>query len=146
MRIFLLPISTRQALVYCHQLAAKPGVKVSLVDRVQNKAVQTWSSWESADKGWKKKIVEYGNYGLKRIPYQEWGLKSFPPSTPELQAKQVTDGQKFDVIFPENVMHRDDVPKVMARLARERKTLHWNRFVGSMIGLPFTIPFALIPV
>ena len=43
-------------------------------------------------------------------------------------------------------MRQEDVPKTLLRIARERKTLHWNRFIGSMIAAPFTIPFALIPV
>lgn len=146
MRIFLLPLSTRQALIYCHKISAKPVGKLSIVDRVQKKATETWSSWEAAENGWKKKVVTYGNKGLQRVPYQEWGLKSFPPSTPDLQAEQVTDGEKFEVVYPGNVMEKDDVPKVMARLASERKTLHWNRFMGSMIAIPFTVPFAIIPV
>lgn len=148
MRIFLLPLSTRQSLIYCHRLATKPSAtdKFSIVDWVQRKATNTWADWEGAEKGWKKTIVTYGNKGFKRIPYQEWGLKSFPPSTPDLQAQQVTDGLKFDVIFPGNVMNKDDVPKILARLANERKTLHWNRFIGSMIAIPFTVPFAIIPV
>jgi len=91
-------------------------------------------------------LVTYGNQGLQRIPYQEWGLKSFPPSNPKLQAEQIADNKKFDVVYPGNVMHKDDVPKIMARLAKERKQLHWNRFIGSMVAMPFCIPFALVPV
>lgn len=146
MRVYLLPISTRQALVYCQRISTKPVAQLSYADRIQKKATDTWAGWESAERGWKKKVVEYGNYALQRIPYQEWGLKSFPPSNPDLQAEQLTAGKKFDIVFPSNMMQKEDVPKVLARLASERKQLHHKRWIGSMIALPLTIPFALIPM
>lgn len=148
MRIFLLPLTTRQALVYCQKPArqATAAAPLSYVDRIQNKATQTWAKWEEADSGWKKTVVTYGNAGLQRVPFQEWGLKSFPPAKPKLQAELLANNKKFDVFFPGNVMKQEDVPKTLLRLAKDRKTLHWNRFIGSMIAMPFTIPFALIPV
>lgn len=146
MRIFLLPLTTRQALVYCQRISPKPAAQQSIFDKVTKKSTETWAKWEAAEKGWQKKVVTYGNRALQRIPYQEWGLKSFPSTNPTLQAEQVTDEKKFDVVFPKNIMQQEDVPKVLARLAKERKQLHFNRFIGSLVGLPFTIPFALIPV
>lgn len=145
MRIFLLPLTTRQALVYC-QRVAKPLEQRSYIDKAQIKVTDTWAKWEKAEKGWQKWVVTNGNRALQRIPYQEWGLKSFPSSTADLQAKQITDEKKFDVVYPGNFMKEADVPKVLGRLARERKQLHFNRFIGSLVAIPFTIPFALIPV
>ena len=146
MRIFLLPLTTRQALVYCQRITPKPAAQRSIFDRVTTKATDTWAKWERAEKGWQKQVVTYGNKALMRIPYQEWGLKSFPASNPDLQAQQVVDDKKFDVVYPANTMNADDVPKVLGRLARDRKSLHFNRFIGSLIAMPFTIPFALIPM
>ena len=147
MRIFLLPISTRQALIYSQKSAAQASVAPkSYAERIQKKATETWAKWEEAEKGWQKQLVTYGNAGLKRVPYQEWGLKSFSPSNQKQDAEQIVDSNKFDVIFPGNLMHKDDVPKVMQRLAKDRKNLHWNRFIGSAILMPLTAPFALIPV
>ena len=146
MRLFLLPISTRQALIYCQRTAQKPTKGTGYVDRITKKAADTWAKWEAAEKGWQKKIAEYGNRGLQRIPYQEWGLKSFPPLTQQVQAEELTENKKFSVFYPENIINTEDVPKVLGRLASERKNLHWNRFWWSMCGLPFTIPFGLIPV
>lgn len=146
MRLFLLPLTTRQALVFCQRAAKPPGAETSYAEKIQKKVVETWAKWETAQSGWKKQVVTYGNRGLQRIPYQEWSLKSFPPSNPKLQAEQLAEGKKFDVIYPGNIMRSEDVPKVLARLARERKQLHWNRFIGSMVAMPFTVPFALIPM
>jgi hypothetical protein len=146
MRLFLLPITTRQALIYCQRAAQKPTKEIGYVDRITKKAAETWANWEAAEKGWQKKITEYGNRGLQRIPYQEWGLKSFPPLTPQVQAEELADNKKFSVFYPENIMKGEDVPKILRRLASERKNLHWKRFWWSMLGLPFTIPFGLVPM
>lgn len=146
MRIFLLPLTTRQALVYCQKTPPKPGAKRGIIDKINLKAAETWVKWEQAGKGWQKQVVTYGNRALQRIPYQEWALKSFPPTSPPLQAQVITDDKKYEVVYPGNVMDKDDVPKVLGRLARERKQLHHNRFWGSLVGIPFTIPFAIIPV
>lgn len=146
MRIFLLPLTTRQALIYCQKPAQQAAKPASYSDRIINYAAKTWAKWEAAERGWQKTLVTYGNRGLQRIPYPEWGLKSFPPGTPKAEAKTLTDAVRHDVIYPGNVMHKDDVPKVMLRLARERRKLHWNRFVGSMLGMPLTAPFALVPM
>ena len=146
MRIFLLPLTTRQALVYCQRITPKPVAQRSIFDRVTTKATDTWADWERAEKGWKKQVITYGNKALQRIPYQEWGLKSFPASNADLQAQQITDNKQFEIVYPANVMTKEDVPKVLGRLARERKTMHYNRFIGSLVAAPFTIPFALIPM
>jgi Mitochondrial K+-H+ exchange-related len=146
MRFFLLPISTRRALIYCQRLQEKPTTELGLVQKTINKVPQTWAKWETAESGWKKKLTEYGNRGLQRIPYQEWGLKSLPPFNPQIQAEELSNNKKFDLVFPANVIQEKDVPKILRRLASERKQLHWKRFVWSMIGLPFTIPFGLVPM
>ena len=146
MRLFLLPISTRRALIYCQRLHEKQVTETSLVQKAINKVPQTWAQWETADSGWKKTLTRYGNRGLQRIPYQEWGLKSFPPLNDEIQAEELSNNKKFDVIYPANIVQEQDVPKIMRRLASERKQLHWKRFISSLVGMPFTIPFALVPV
>ena len=149
MRLFLLPISTRRSLIYCQKITQKSTTDLSYVDRATKKAADTWAAWEAAEKGWKKTITKYGNQGLRRIPYEEWGLKSFPPLNQTVQADDMAmmaDGKRFDVHYPANIMKREEVPLIGARLAKERKQFHWTRFVTCLIGLPMTIPFALIPV
>jgi hypothetical protein len=149
MRLFLLPISTRRALVYCQKTSKKPATELSYIDRATKKAVDTWASWETKEKGWQKMVTKYGNQGLQRIPYEEWGLKSFPPLTHAIQADDMAmmaEGKRFDVVYPANIMKQEDAPLVLARLAKERKQFHWRRFIGCLVGMPITVPFALIPV
>lgn len=146
MRLYLLPISTRRALIYCQRVTQKPAAELSYLDKIQKKAADTWTKWEGAEKGWQKKLTDYGNKGLQRIPYQEWGLKSFPPLNQQVQAEELADNKKFPVFYPDNIIQKDDVPKIMGRLASERKNMHFKRFWWSLCGIPFTIPFGLIPV
>ena len=149
MRLFLLPISTRRALVYCQKVTKKPPTELSYIDRATKKAVDTWAGWEQKEKGWQKMVTKYGNQGLQRIPYEEWGLKSFPPLTHSIQADDMAmmeEGKRFDVVYPANIMNHEDAPLVLSRLAKERKQFHWRRFIGCLIGMPITVPFALVPV
>ncbi len=146
MRLFLLPISTRRALIYCQRANEKAVAETGLVQKAINKVPQTWAQWEAAKSGWKKTLTTYGNRGLQRIPYQEWGLKSFPPLNDEIRAEELSNNKKFEIIYPGNIVQSEDVPKIMRRLASERKQLHWKRFMWSLIGMPFAIPFALVPV
>ena len=107
MRIYLLPISTRRALIYCHKLAQKPASERGLSDKIIKRATDTWAKWETAEKGWQKKLTEYGNKGLKRISYEEWGLKSFPPLNSTVQAQELSENKKFEILFPGNVCGKD---------------------------------------
>lgn len=78
MRLFLLPISTRRALVYCQRPPSSAAEASSFLEKGRARAANLWASWEKKESGWQRKVVEYGNQALKRIPYEEWGLKSIP--------------------------------------------------------------------
>lgn len=146
MRLFLLPISTRRVLVYCFRFQEKPASDPSLVQRAINKVPETWAKWQLAKSGWKKTVTKYGDRALQRIPYEEWALKSFPPLTESVRAQLLTANKKIDVIYPDNVIDGGDVSKILMRVATERKQLHLRRFWGSLMGIPFTIPFGIIPM
>ncbi|KJR88804.1 uncharacterized protein SPSK_07711 [Sporothrix schenckii 1099-18] len=80
MRLFLLPISTRRTLFYCERLTEPLPHQMSLMDKVQNRAAKMWSGWEKKPPGsLMHRIVSSGNAGLRRIAFEEWGLKSVPP-------------------------------------------------------------------
>ena len=84
MRLFLLPISTRRTLIFCERVPSilAPGAtKPPLADRIITKSSAVWTGWEKAEKGWQKKVTEYGNALFRRIPFEEWGLKTLPPAT-----------------------------------------------------------------
>ncbi|KAB5577749.1 mitochondrial K+-H+ exchange-related-domain-containing protein [Coniochaeta sp. 2T2.1] len=149
MRLYLLPISTRRTLLYCQRLEAQTagssGTK-SYSERVQEKAASTWASWEQKDKGWQKTVVSYGNRALRRIPYEEWGLKSVPPLS-ERRKTQETDGtDKVEVVFPKSLIPTEKVSGVIRTLATEREALHKRKLIWCLVGMPISAPVALIPV
>lgn len=164
MRLWLLPISTRRTLIYCEPLAnAVPTAKQSYLDRAVNKANTTWAAWEKDEKStldWKKKTTSYGNMMFRRIPFEEWGLKSIPPlrsgsttaredgnGTP-VSGTRPASGERINVSFPAlyQGLCKEPVMDLLKRLATERQVLHRNRLVGSVVGMPLTIPFGLIPM
>jgi len=149
MRLFLLPISTRRTLIYCERLqpTLAPGQKPPLIDRILSKTSETWTKWESADKGWQKKVTTYGNQLFRRIPFEEWGLKTLPPLTKTREKEMIESGRlRFDVVFPGKFMRESRVLGVLERLAMERQGLHKRKLWQSVAWMPVTVPFALVPV
>lgn len=149
MRLFLLPISTRRSLIYCEKLHEKAPADRSLYDKVTIKANETWAAWEKDDKAiwdWKKKVTFYGNQALKRIPYEEWGLKTIPPLSKK-RKQDILDGKaKYEVLFPARYLPQERVSGILEKLAKERQGMHRSKLIWSVIIMPFTAPFMLVPV
>jgi len=146
MRLYLLPISTRRTLLYCQKLNAATSQKETWSDKVQSKASRMWADWEKKDKGWQKSVVNYGNYAFRRIPYEEWGLKSVPPLSQRRQEVELNGAKKVEVVYPKNLLAMDKIPKILHTLATERESLHKKKLLWCFVGMPITIPVALIPV
>jgi hypothetical protein len=159
MRLFLLPISTRRTLIYCDkntiQNAAanlRPGQKPPILDRITTKAADTWSGFEKAESGWKKQLTTYGNMVLRRIPYEEWGLKSIPTLS-EKRRKELEEavakgkeGEIVEVLFPGTYLKEGKVLDSLKALATERQALHKSKMIWSLGIAPLTAPFMLVPV
>lgn len=146
MRLFLLPITTRRSLLFCQRIHVTTTDKQGLIDKITNKAAKVWASWEKKEQGWQKKLVEYGNYGLRRIPYEEWGLKSVPPISARRKDEELQERQKVELTFPGAIIPPDRVEKLLKTMATERDALHRKRLIWCCIGMPITAPFALVPV
>lgn len=149
MRLFLLPISTRRSLLYCEKLHEKAVADRNIIDKASIKAVETWAAWEKDDKAvgnWKKKVTFYGNQALKRIPYEEWGLKTIPALTTKRKQAILEGREKYEVIFPGLFLHKEKVPQILKNMATERQAMHKKRLIWSIIIAPFTAPFMLVPM
>tara|TARA_R110002003_G_scaffold45_15_gene3588 strand:+ start:20752 stop:21801 length:1050 start_codon:yes stop_codon:yes gene_type:complete len=149
MRLFLLPISTRRSLIYCEKLHEKAPKDRSIIDKVSIKANETWAAWEKDTKAiwdWKKKVTFYGNHALKRIPYEEWGLKTLPALT-AARKKSIMEGkEKYEVMFPGMYLKQEKLPGILEKLAKERQLMHRSKLIWSVVIMPFTAPFMLVPV
>ncbi|KAL2158641.1 hypothetical protein VTH06DRAFT_4123 [Thermothelomyces fergusii] len=146
MRLYLLPISTRRTLLYCQRLKAPASGKQTWSDWIQAKAVRTWSGWERMEKGWQKSVVNYGNQVLRRIPYEEWGLKSVPPLSQRREQVEREGTEKVEVVYPKRLLAMDQVPVIVQRLATEREALHRRRLFWCFVGMPLTAPIGILPL
>ncbi|KAF2762206.1 hypothetical protein EJ05DRAFT_507778 [Pseudovirgaria hyperparasitica] len=156
MRLFLLPISTRHTLLYCERTQAKATVeavaKQSYVDRITNKANETWAKWENSEPkpflkgGWQKTVTVQGNKILRRIPYQEWGLKTVPSLNDKRKEVLLAGKEKVEILFPGKYLADSKIESVLQKLATERQALHKKRLTWCIIGMPIVSPFALVPI
>lgn len=152
MRLYLLPISTRRTLLYCQRLDATVAKEPSYLDKGTQRAAKLWAGWEEKESGWQKKVVVWGNKALKRIPFEEWGLKSLPPlSSRQEKDKGESDVKevrqvKVDVSFPESVIPKENVLGVLKNLGTEREGLHRKRMIWCFVGMPISAPVALVPI
>jgi hypothetical protein len=146
MRLYLLPISTRRTLLYCQKLNTHTTEGKTYVDKATAWAAKTWASWEKKESGWQKTIVNYGNQAFRRIPYEEWGLKSVPPLSARRREDELHGKEKVEVIYPDTTIPTTKALGVLRTLATERASLHKQRLTWCIVGMPITLPFALVPV
>lgn len=146
MRLLLLPISTRRTLLYCQRLNVTTTEKQTLLDKAQDRAARLWAGWEKKERGWQRKVVDYGNYAFRRIPYEEWGLKSVPPLSKRRREEEMEGKSEVDVVYPKALISMDRVPRVLETLGTEREALHRSRLIWCFVGMPITAPVALIPL
>ncbi|KAI0200046.1 mitochondrial K+-H+ exchange-related-domain-containing protein [Astrocystis sublimbata] len=146
MRLFLLPISTRRTLLYCQKLQALPSEKQQYIDRITLRAAKMWSDWEKKESGWQKKVVYYGNRALRRIPYEEWGLKSVPTLSARRREEDILGKEKHHLIFPSSIVSLTRAPEILRTLSTEREKLHRTNLIWCFVGMPISAPFALVPI
>ena len=155
MRLFLLPISTRRTLIFCERVqeslssTTQTGAttKQPYSERLITKASETWAGWEKKESGWQKKVTEAGNTLFRRIPFEEWGLKTIPPATN--QRIQDVDAGKlggFECLYPGAYLKERRVLEELRRISVERQGLHGRRIWQSVALMPVVAPFALVPV
>jgi hypothetical protein len=146
MRLYLLPISTSRTLLYAQRLNVSTTEKTNLIDRAVDIAARNWTKWEKQEKGWQRTVTDYGNKALRRIPYEEWGLKSVPPLSKRRRAEELTGKDKVELVFPASKMPAEKAMSVLRTLATERHSLHRSRLIWCIVGMPLSAPFTLVPV
>ncbi|KAL8669669.1 MAG: hypothetical protein Q9168_005753 [Polycauliona sp. 1 TL-2023] len=151
MRLFLLPISTRRTLIYCQRLNTQLSSETTYIDKITTRASNTWLKWEKAEKGWRtgwqKKVTQYGNKLFETIPHEEWGLKAIPPLSKRRKDEELVGKKQVEVVYPSSVITEDRVKQALQDFAGEqRQGVHTKWMWGSIIGMPFTIPAALVPM
>ena len=87
-----------------------------------------------------------GNRLFRRIPYQEWGLKTIPPATKKRLEDADSGKLKVECLYPGAFLSGSKVPETLKLLATERQALHKKRMWNCLLWMPVTIPFAAVPV
>jgi hypothetical protein len=153
MRLFLLPISTRRTLIYCQRLNVtttdqQSSFAARWLDKGTTKAASIWASWEKKESGWQRWLVDKGNAALRRIPYEEWGLKSIPPLSARRKAEELKEKEKgkAEISFPQTLIQEETVTEILWKLGTERQQLHRGTLIRCFIGMPIVAPLGLIPV
>ena len=159
MRLFLLPISTRRTLIFCESRAAQSAALRPwyTLDRMVYKANATWADWEKNGDSildWKRRTTTYGNTLFRRIPYEEWGLKSIPNKERKSgrlkgpnDTAPATD-EKVQILVPGLYQGfcKEGIFDTIKRMANERQPLHRKRMWYSIVGMPLTAPIGILPV
>lgn len=147
MRLFLLPVSTKQSLIYCQRINQQLPKEQTYIDKITIKATTTWLSWEKHEKGWQKKVTSYGNKLFQRLPYEEWGLKSIPPLSARRKSDELAGKEEVRVEFPKSLLEQDAVLKCLNHFGGQEKYAYHTKWMwASIIGMPISAPFALIPM
>lgn len=147
MRLFLLPISTKQSLIYCQRINQQLTKEKTYIDKITSKAATIWLGWEKHEKGWQKKITIYGNKLFQRLPYEEWGLKSIPPLSARRKSDELAGKENIRIEFPGSLMKQGAVIERLEYFGgKEKIAFHTKWMWGSVIGMPISAPFALIPM
>ena len=136
MRFVVVPLSTKNAFIFCQQRVAPPILVKSqaltnriassnsnnpdaatlpvrntprIDDRIVDKAQQIWGSWERSPARWKQAIVRWANVALEKIPYDEYSLKSIPSKSRVL--KKIEDNNQsahVSIKHLEKIQHNVD--------------------------------------
>ena len=146
MRLFLLPINCRNTLIYAQRLNKQLTSETTSLEKIETKVSERWTLWESREKGWQKKVTTWGNQLMARVPYREWGLKSIPPLSTRLSEEKLKGKGKIELLFPASTLSSARVTDVLRTLVTERQVFHKQRLMWTMVGMPLTIPFALLPM
>jgi hypothetical protein len=147
MRLYLLPVSTRRTLLYGTRLnTASSAHDRSYIDRGADYAARKWAQWEKMERGWQRKVVDYGNHAFRRIPYEEWGLKSVPPLSARRRDEELRGSDKVELVFPPAAIPEHKAEGVLRTLATERQALHRQRLLWCFVGMPITAPLGLVPM
>lgn len=135
--------------------------KLPFTTRMLNKASAFWIDLGRTDQKstfeWKRRTYVLGERLMDRIEYQEWALKGIDPAMgPHLMSGRPKDAvaetsdsgiPKLDhipLLYPPSLLQPERLLKSLKNLTDHRTPHHYRRFWYCVVGMPITIPFALV--
>lgn len=173
--VISIPITTHRSFIYCHhkpsllsdKQRANVQWKVKAENRLVGLAAKGWNKLESSKFSVNQKIVQLVRRLLSSIPYDENSLRSFPSKSTmireineehrELFPRAVmtseveSDAVSVDQLKPIPVYHPQfqEPQAILDQVNKFRSSLtsyHKKWAVVCAIGIPLSLPMALIPV
>lgn len=137
--------------------------QIPFATRMLNKASAFWMDLGRTDQtstfDWKRRTYVLGERLMDRIEYQEWALKGIDPAMgPHLIRGQGVEAEKplsdngvpkldhIPLLYPPSLLQPNPLLKNLKNLTDHRTPHHYRRFWYCVVGMPITIPFALVPV
>lgn len=153
-----------------------PPAKLPLSTRLLNKASDFWLSLgkDGTEPGkklavfdWKRRTYAAGEKLMDRIEYQEWALKGVDPGLgPSLRpgtrrdtasssskeegndtaASSPSRPTTLPLLYPSTLVQPQSLLHSLTHLTTHRTPHHRTRLLYCVLGMPLTIPFALVPI
>lgn len=173
--IFVLsvPITTRHSYIYCNHSFSLLGAnqKLPWLITVENKlvslALRVWDKLHKSQFIVNKKIVDWARKLLDTIPYNESCLKSFPSKTVMIREINGQEAKNKRTIMLTGELQKSNIDlaqlkpipvyhplfqdaltivEQMKTFRNELGTYHKKRAMWCALGIPVSLPLALIPV
>lgn len=160
---FVAQTASRAAEKAMAEAAKKEGAKSGqpFATRMLNKASAFWVDLGRTDQkstfDWKRRTYVTGEKLMDRIEYQEWALKGIDPAMgphflrggqdESMREKDDNGIPKIDhipLLYPSSVLKPESLLDNLKNLTDHRTPHHYKRFWYCVVGMPLTIPFALI--
>lgn len=152
-----IPITTHRAFVYCRHQKALTGNKPSLNSKVTEWGHRAWSKLESSELKVNVKTVEIVNKLLEKIPWEETCLRSVPSQSSIVRELCHIEGAKeaeekrgsykpIPVYYPSSLIPETTIFNQLSAYAKDGYSRHLKYLVYSLLGIPLTIPFILLPL
>ena len=150
MRLILLPISTRRSIIYCPKGSAPSLQKLSWLksplDKLATTGSEIWLRWEKR-RGPYKTATVYGNKLFRRLPFEEWGLKTVPPLKAERKEEELQRKIKSHVEYPASLLKPEAVQEALQKYGSNEKQRYHSKWLWrSLLGLPLCFPLGVIPL
>ncbi|PWN40265.1 hypothetical protein IE81DRAFT_293677 [Ceraceosorus guamensis] len=136
--------------------------QLPLATRLLNKASNYWLSLnEPGAKStfdWKRRTYRAGESLMDRIEYEEWALKGVDPQAgpvlSEIRSKREASASQsaaegaaeIQLLYPATYLQGPVLIAALRKMTKHRTPHHRSRLIWCLIGMPITIPFALVPI
>lgn len=152
-----IPITTHKAFVYCRHQKALTGSRPSLNSKAVEWGHRAWSKLEKSNLKVNIKTVQFVNKLLAKIPWEETCLRSVPSQNSivrELCNAQDAKGVKvkeasykpIPVYYPSSMIPETTISSQLSTYAKDGCSKHLKYLVYSLLGIPLTIPFIIVPL